>query len=80
MPEGHPDDIQAHPHAGGWGALQAGPLRHPNLPEEPGQHGAEDQEEDLHSPLKRVSERGATFRGNISSGCTVRAASQEVDV
>lgn len=52
VPRGDSHHQQVHPHAGGWGALQIGTLHHPHLTEEPSQHGAEDQEEDLHSPAE----------------------------
>lgn len=42
-------DLQVHPHASGRGALQAGPGYDPDLLEESGQHGAEEQEENVHA-------------------------------
>lgn len=46
---GHAVDLQIHPHASGWGALQAGPGHDSDLLEESGQHGAEEQEENIHA-------------------------------
>ena len=55
MQRGDPHHLQVHPHAGRWGAVQASPFHHPDLPEEPSQHGAEGQEEDLYTAAQRVS-------------------------
>lgn len=49
VPGGHAADLQIHPHASGWGALQAGPRYDSDLLEESGQHGAEEQEENVHA-------------------------------
>lgn len=55
VPGGDTFDLQIHPHASGWGALSSGSLPDPYLPEEPGQHGAEKQEENVHAFAQWVS-------------------------
>ena len=49
MSRGRAADLQVHPHASGRRALQAGAGYDPDLLEESGQHGAEEQEEDVHA-------------------------------
>ena len=61
MSGGHAANLQIHPHASGWGALQVGPGYDSDLTEESGQHGAEEQEENVHAFTQCVSLPSPTF-------------------
>lgn len=48
-------NIQVYPHASGWGAMSTCSVSHSDLPKEPGQYGAEEQEENIHAFTQWVS-------------------------
>lgn len=48
-------NIQVYPHASGWWTLSFGSLTHSDLIKEPSQHGAEEQEENIHASAEWVS-------------------------
>lgn len=64
VPAGSSHHVEGHPHAGRWGALQAGSFLYPHLPAQPSQHGAEDQAAQLHASAQRV---GSSDQSVISS-------------
>lgn len=55
VPRGDTFNVQVHSHASGWWTMSTGPLTHSNLLKEPSQHGAEEQEENIHAFAEWVS-------------------------
>lgn len=55
VPWGDAFNVQVYPHASGWWTLSVGSLTHSHLLKEPSQHGAEEQEENIHAFVEWVS-------------------------
>lgn len=55
VPRGDTFNIQAYPHASGWWTMSIGSLTHSDILEEPSQHGAKEQEENIYAFAEWVS-------------------------